>query len=146
MTDKELKKLSRLELLELLLESSKENKELKEKINKLKLEKRTAQSIENLSAATQQIESALKYANTLTNALREAPSAKFSAPDSLKSYPQKEEPSYRVKSSDSDRDIYWRTMGFFARNKEALDMLPEDLKNDVENRINDILTEIKKNR
>ena len=49
MTDKELRKLSRLELLELLLEATKENQRLKEKIEKMKIENRTAQNIENLS-------------------------------------------------------------------------------------------------
>lgn len=141
MTDKELKKLSRLELLELLLESSKENKDLKEKINKLKLEKRTAQSIEKLSVATQQIETALKYANSLTDTLKETSSAN----GIIRTNVQKESTPYRVKDSGSDRDIYWRTMGFFARNREALDMLPEDLRSDVESRINEILTQIKKN-
>lgn len=73
MTDKELKKLSRLELLELLLEVSKENETLKEKIEELKIENEKARSIENLSAATHKIESALKYANTLTGTLKAAP-------------------------------------------------------------------------
>ena len=66
MTEKELKKLSRLELLELLLEASTENRALKERVASLSAEVNKAQDIQQLSAAIQQIESALKYTDHIT--------------------------------------------------------------------------------
>ena len=146
MTDKELKKLSRLELLELLLEASKENKKLKEEIQKLKAENKTAQNIENLSAATVQIESALKYANSLTDTLKENARADSSVGNTVNTNAQNMKESRGIKSdSVSDRDLYWRTMGFYAKHREALDVLPDDLRNSIEHRINEILKRIKKN-
>lgn len=140
MTDKELRKLSRLELLELLLEASKENKELKDKIERLKLENKTAHNIENLSVTTRQVENALKYANGLTSALKNIPKEpvrsnyydRFNAAE-------KRETTGAKKSSVSDKEIYKRILSFFAKNDDKLDVFPDELEYDVRERIKSIL-------
>ena len=134
MTDKELRKLSRLELLELLLEATKENQKLKDTIKKMKIENQTAQSIENLSTATHKVESALKYANTLTDTL------KGTAKDPV----QKNENTTNIHQVKNDRDIYWRIMAFFSKNSNMLALLPDDLKNDISERIKEVLQQIRK--
>lgn len=140
MTDKELRKLSRLELLELLLEASKENKELKDKIERLKLENKTAHNIENLSVATRKVESALKYANSLTSALKNAPkeSARSNYYDRFNTT-EKKETSQIKNSSVSDKEIYKRMLSFFAKNDDKLDVFPDELEYDVRERIKSIL-------
>ena len=139
MTDKELRKLSRLELLELLLEATKENERLKEKIKKMNDENRTAQKIENLSVATHQVENALKYANTLTDTLKGTSSEAVTTNNKAeKQY------AYDKQSPISDRDLYWRLMGFYSKNQEALGLLPDGIRNDVIFRIREILERIKK--
>lgn len=125
MTDKELRKLSRLELLELLLEASKENEKLKEKIEKLEVDNKTAQSIENLSVATQQVANALKYADSITSALKT--SSIGSASEGT------------VKNAQPDREIYKRMLCFFAKNDEKLSVFPDDIENDVRERIKSLL-------
>lgn len=137
MTDKELRKLSRLELLELLLEASRENEKLKEKIEKLKIENATAHSIENLSLATGQIESALKYANSLTDTLKDRSGGAIPHDTYYRNY------TSQVRSSSSDRELYWRIMGFYSKNGEALGMLPEEIRNDVTERIEKIVSRIR---
>lgn len=136
MTDKELRKLSRLELLELLLEASKENKKLKEQIETLKAENATAQNIRNLSDATLQVENALRYANSLTDTLKGAPHKAVTVRD--------ENPGHEKNNSVSDRDIYWRIMGFYSKNPEAALALPEKLRSDVSDRIQEVLRRINK--
>ncbi len=133
MTDKELRKLSRLELLELLLEASNENRNLSEKVDKLKAENKTAESIENLSVVTRQVESALKYAESLTDTLKNV-----SGDGAVKnSSTNKETP---VKQAVlTDREIYRRILCFFAENDEKLSVFPDDLGNDVRQRIRSIL-------
>lgn len=128
MTDKELRKLSRLELLELLLEASKENKKLKEKIENLKAENKTAQSIENLSVATRQVENALKYANSITSALKETSGETVS-------YSKEGQ----VKKIQPDKEIYKRMICFFAENDEKLSVFPDDIAKDVRERIRSLL-------
>ncbi len=136
MTDKELRKLSRLELLELLLEATKENERLKEKNDKLKAENETAQNIENLSAATCQVENALKYASDLVNTLKKA-SDEFGAADRKVSVVNEKN---SVKSiSPSDREIYRRMLCFFAENEDKLKVFPNDIEYDVKTRIKNIL-------
>ncbi len=136
MTDKELRKLSRLELLELLLEASKENKKLKDQIETLKAENATAQNIRNLSEATLQVENALRYANSLTDTLKGAPRKAVTERD--------ENPGREKTNSTSDRDIYWRIMGFYSKNPEAALALPDKLRNDVSERIKEVLRKINK--
>ena len=130
MTDKELRKLSRLELLELLLEASKENKKLKEETESLKTENKTAQNIENLSLAARQVESALKYANNLTdnlkNATTESEHAVTKSRTSIKN------------NSRSDSEIYKRILIFFAKNDEKLSVFPDDIEHDIRMRIKDL--------
>lgn len=143
MTDKELRKLSRLELLELLLEVSNENRKLKEKIITLKAESKTAQNIENLSLVVRQVENTLKYANSLTDSLSAA------AKGELKNKPEAEVENnsenlriqeIEVKSDPlQDRDIYIRTLRFFALNDDKLNVFPADIENDVRTRIKSIL-------
>lgn len=139
MTDKELRKLSRLELLELLLEASKENEKLKEEIEKLKIENKTAQNIENLSVATHKIETALRYANNITDNLK-GTSGEYVAERVIK---EKEEP---IKAKPlSDKEIYRRILSFFAKNDEKLNVFPSDLENDIRDRIKSILERMKTN-
>ncbi len=139
MTDKELRRLSRLELLELLLEASKENEKLKEEIEKLKIENKTAQNIENLSVATHKIETALRYANNITDNLK-GTSGEYVAERVIK---EKEEP---IKAKPlSDKEIYRRILSFFAKNDEKLNVFPSDLENDIRDRIKSILERMKTN-
>lgn len=140
MTDKELRKLSRLELLELLLEASRENEKLKEKIAKMKQESNAAKSIENLSATTKQVSTVLEYANNLTDTLRKtthevvtAGTKPQSERSSVQKAPEEKQPVI------SDRNLYWRIMNVYAKNDEALDVLPDDIRNDVRDRIRGIL-------
>ena len=131
MTDKELRKLSRLELLELLLEVSNENKKLKERIEALKNENKTAQNIENLSAATGQVEAALKYANSLIDNLK-------ASTHSESKHSDKREKQLNSEAM-TDREIYIRMLRFFAENDEKLSVFPSDIENDVRTRIRSIL-------
>ena len=141
MTDKELKKLSRLELLELLLDASQENKKLKEQIKRLKLEHKTTQNIENLSVITEQVESALRYANSLTDTLK-ATSDEAAATGTLKkeSVTKSSEPRAKTDST-SDVEIYKRMLRFFAENDDKLSVFPTDIENDVRARITSILNQ-----
>ena len=140
MTDKELRKLSRLELLELLLEASRENEKLKEKIAKMKQESNAAKSIENLSATTKQVSTVLEYANNLTDTLRKtthevvtAGTKTQSERSSVQKAPEEKQPVI------SDRNLYWRIMNVYAKNDEALNVLPDDIRNDIRDRIRGIL-------
>lgn len=140
MTDKELRKLSRLELLELLLEASRENEKLKEKIAKMKQESNAAKSIENLSATTKQVSTVLEYANNLTDTLRKtthevvtAGTKPQSERSSVQKAPEEKQPVI------SDRNLYWRIMNVYAKNDEALNVLPDDIRNDIRDRIRGIL-------
>ncbi len=135
-TDKELRKLSRLELLELLLEASNENKKLKEKIITLKAESKTAHNIENLSSIVRQVESTLKYANSLTDSLNTVVKNETEN-GSVQKIQAKSEPMH-------DRDIYIRMLRFFAQNDDKLSVFPTDLENDVRMRIKSILERKKK--
>ena len=144
MTDKELKKLSRLELLELLLQASRENKKLKEQIKKLKLESQTTQNIENLSVITEQVENALRYANSLTDTLKTT-----SDEETLPKADIKSTPNYSgapvTEDRLKDKEIYIRILNFFANNDDKLDVLPTDVANDVRARIKTILERRKSN-
>ncbi len=145
MTDKELKKLSRLELLELLLQASEENRKLKKQIDRLNVENRTTQNIENLSVITRQVENALEYANSLTDSLKttsgEAVPSKNNA-DNTKT--KNNETSVRS-GSLSDVEIYRRMLYFFANNDDKLNVFPADIENDVRARIKSILEKRKSN-
>lgn len=136
MTDKELKKLSRLELLELLLEASNENKKLKDKIKKMTSENETSKSIENLAATTKQASDILDYANKLVETMKAVP-ADFTAEKSS-AVRNVKTPSDNSKNY-TDRNLYLRIMNFYAKNDEALEALPSELKNNITNRIKEIL-------
>ena len=144
MTDKELRKLSRLELLELLLEVSKENRKLKERIGQLKTENKTAQNIENLYAATRQVENALKYVNSLIATLENTSGDAASLAD-FKKYELQTENSKSVHKTDciEDKDIYIQMLCFFAKNDDKLDILPDDISANVKARINELLKGVK---
>lgn len=156
MTDKELKKLSRLEMLELLLNASKENERLREKIKKLETENKTAENIENLVAATRQVESALKYANSITGALEGKPVVISSDNDEDNDEAEKhndadfskqdneQAPTFKSASA-ADRDIYCHILSFCSRNRDKLNIFPDELRKDIEHRINEILEIIKNN-
>ena len=136
MTDKELRKLNRLELLELLLEASKENKKLKEQIKRLQLENKTTRNIENLSVITGQMETALRYANNITDTLR--PSSNVKDNNAVNKSETKVQPL-------SDVEIYKRMLLFFANNDDKLSVFPEDIKNDVRARLRSIRERKKSN-
>lgn len=131
MTDKELRKLSRLELLELLLEASNENRKLREKIKILRAENKTAQNIENLSLVTSQVESALKYANSLTDNLKASTQVRTVSVDNKETQVSSE--------AMADRELYIRMLCFFAKNDDKLNVFPADVENDVRARIRTIL-------
>lgn len=138
MTDKELKKLSRLELLELLLEASKENQKLKEQIKILKIDNQATHNIENLSVITEQVESALRYANSLTDTLETASGKGRSACGSISTAVKSNEAQLKSDSL-SDVEIYKRMLRFFAKNDDKLSVFPKDIENDVRARIKSIL-------
>ena len=138
MTDKELKKLSRLELLELLLDVSKENRKLKENIKKLNADNKIAESIEQLSVITRQVENSLAYANDLTRTLYEASDKSALSNESVKN-------TNSQSDKVSDVDIYRRMLRFFAKNDDKLSVFPADIENDVRERIRSILERRKSN-
>ena len=131
MTDKELRRLSRLELLELLLEASKENQQLKEQVERLTVENKTTQNIENLSVITRQVENTLKYANNITDIL------KTGSADTVPVAP-KADTSTSVNRL-SDKEIYRRILLFFANNNSKIDIFPDELGEDIRTRLNSLL-------
>lgn len=135
MTDKELRKLSRLELLEMLLEMSKENENLNKKLVQLKEENKAAKSAESLSVAATQMNAALQYINSITDSLN-GTSKSAGKGNTHNSHPA----NNRKQSSASDVGLYCRILAFYAGNDYALDIMPEDLRNDVRSRLKDILT------
>lgn len=169
MTDKELRKLSRLELLELLLEASKENEMLRAQVEELKIDNKTARTLEVLSVVTRQVENTLKYANSLTDTLKpaageatvsedkapsddKAPSGnKAASGDKTSSADKTPYGDGQKKSSEApaktarlpDREIYKRMLCFFANNEDKLSVFPADIENDVKTRIRSILENIK---
>lgn len=141
-----MKKLSRLELLELLLEASKENKKLKEEIDRLRFESKTTQNIENLSMITTQVESALKYANSLTDTLKITSNENTSSNVSTNNDKSVMNHQANTKSDSlSDVDIYRRMLRFFAKNDDKLSVFPADIENDVRARIRSIIERRKSN-
>lgn len=141
-----MKKLSRLELLELLLEASKENKKLKEEIDRLRFESKTTQNIENLSMITTQVESALKYANSLTDTLKITSNENTSSNVSTNNDKSVMNHQTNTKSDSlSDVDIYRRMLRFFAKNDDKLSVFPADIENDVRARIRSIIERRKSN-
>ena len=140
MTDKELRKLSRLELLELLLEASNENQKLNEKIEQLTRENKAAQNIENLSVMTRQVENTLRYANSLTEALKNAATEKTSASANIKAYSVlKEREGISFSEPLSDKEIYQRMLCFFIENDDKLSVFPDDMENAIRDRIRTVL-------
>lgn len=131
MTDKELRRLSRLELLELLLEASKENQQLKEQVERLTVENRTTQNIENLSFITRQVENTLKYANNITDMLKTG--IADTGPADAK--PVTQSADNRL----SDKEIYRRMLLFFAKNDSKLEVFPDELSEDVRTRLKSLL-------
>lgn len=131
MTDKELRRLSRLELLELLLEASKENQQLKEQVERLTVENKTTQNIENLSVITRQVENTLRYANNITDTL------KTGSADTVQT-----DAKASVRATDnrlSDKEIYRRILLFFANNDSKLDVFPDELGRDIRERLESLL-------
>ena len=132
MTDKELKKLSRLELLELLLDVSQENKILEEKVQKLTVENEKAKSIENLATATKQVNDMLGYATALTGAVKTGvpavPPAKIAPVTLATSNPV-------INKKQADRNLFLRLIEFYKENDAAIELLPDDMKKDIADRI-----------
>ncbi len=145
MTDKELKKLSRLELLELLLQASNENKKLKKQIDRLSVENKTTQNIENLHEITRQVENTLKYANGLTDSLKTTLSEVVPLKNNADNANAKKNETSVKSGSLSDVEIYRRMLYFFANNDDKLNVFPADIENDVRARIKSILERRKSN-
>ena len=142
MTDKELKKLSRLELLELLLDISQENKVLEEKVQKLTSENEKAKSIENLAAATKQVNDMLGYAAALTGAVKTGvpavPPAKIAPVTLATSNPV-------INKKQADRNLLLRLIEFYKENASAVELFPDDLKNEITDRISEAAESSNKN-
>ena len=141
MTDKELRKLSRLELLEMLLDVSKENENLKDKIAKLNKENEAAKSIENLTVTTNQVNDILRYANKLTESLKGTPQT-IDEEKKIEVMPTKT--VSRNCDNSADRNLYVRIMNYYLKNNSALESLPADMKEDIRNRIEEILKKSEK--
>lgn len=145
MTAKELKKLSRLELLELLLKATEENENLKEKIEQLEIENDTARRIEALHETACSLASSLETANTLTGVLKVTALGGVE-PQRLRDTEAEEAPSPKVpRKPRSDKNLYCSLLNFFVNHREALYILPADLREDVSERIA-VLLERAKNK
>lgn len=132
MTEKELKKLSRLELLELLLEISTENRALKERVASLSAEVNKSQDIRQLSAAIQQIESALKYTDHITAMVK---TTAYEMSKSGNEHAMEELADTIPEPTLLDKEIYRCLLHFFDDNPEALSTLPLELKIAVSERV-----------
>lgn len=151
MTDKELKKLSRLELLELLLTESRENERLKEELEKVKQENTVEKSARQLNETSDKLESALQKMSSMISELGEVrekecvivKQAVVSQPvstveqafDDLSSVEHK--PS-AYSEHHEDFDIYKNLLVFYISNPQSLDILPNELRQSVINRIEEI--------
>lgn len=151
MTDKELKKLSRLELLELLLTESRENERLKEELEKAKQENSVEKSAQHLNETTGKLDVALQKMSSLITELGKAGKREYTAvtrtvtaqpvaPVEKETVKPVEAEKPKAESNDQyvDFNIYKKLIVFFISNPENLDMLPEDLRQTVINRIEEI--------
>lgn len=142
MTDRELRKLNRLELLELLLDVSTKNHELEEKVKQLSNENEIARSIENLSVITKQADDILGHANSLVDILQNS-SRNVSQNDATSENADR----FPADSSKkhTDRNLYTRLLNFYIKNNNAVELLDDELKNDIRNRIKEIAEKRKNN-
>lgn len=151
MTDKELKKLSRLELLELLLAESRENEHIKEELEKVKQENTIEKSAHHLNETSDKLESVLQKLSSMITELgevREKECVVVKQTVSSESIRAKEENNLQTDtviadvSENPDRyvdfNIYKNLIVFFISNPESLDVLPDDLRQTVVNRIEEI--------
>ncbi len=154
MTDKELKKLSRLELLELLLTESRENERIKEELEKVKQENTVEKSAQHLNKTSDKLESALQKMSSMITELGEVRdkeqiivtqtvvSEPATVVDEYDEYKEKTDVPKTEVSEKADQnvdfDIYKNLIVFFISNPESLDVLPEDLRQSVIKRIEEI--------
>ncbi len=138
MTDKELKKLSRLELLELLLHESRENEKLKEDIIQLKKENSLEKTVLHISDTSKQIEEILNNAKNLTDTLNSFSSECHSDTQRPCANTVK-----KTKNKSKDVEIYERLLLFFYQNPYTISVLSDDLQEDIQKRINEIISKQK---
>lgn len=158
MTDKELKKLSRLELLELLLTESRENERLKEELEEAKRENTIERSAMYLSDTSKQLEGALQKVSSMISALScaegkivvtSAVQQDFSeslvnesiseiAVNTVEVNEQDRQPTEDSTDKYVDFNIYKNLIVFFINNPESLNVLPDDLRQTVLDRIEEI--------
>ncbi len=150
MTDKELKKLSRLELLELLLAESRENDRLRAEIERLDDKQAVEKSAQHLNEAAKQLDSALEKVLSMMPHGNNSPTDD-SCKDSATSHnevPAEQADSEKEKAEAAhnlvDYNIYKKLIIFFKKNPYALSVLPDDLHQEVSDRINAIQNNIKK--
>ena len=148
MTDKDLKKLSRLELLELLLSQSRENERLREDVERLKgqpyVGTMSENAIEDISKATEQLNSALYFADRVARQLQNiacpAKDDNREACDERQSYPrvpnkEAQQDNQIMAQAGSDRNLYWRIMNFYSANPAAMSELPVEIQKDIIHRL-----------
>lgn len=172
MTDKELKKLSRLELLELLLTESRENERLREELDRVKKENTVEKSAQHLNETSKQLDSALqKVSSMLTgtvvtverfdadNAINQAPDnasaeSDENGADAAETSADKAEAAQtsqtviQEQKADSvyksvDYNIYKNLMVFFIKNPYSLAVLPDDLRKEITDRIDNIRSRLR---
>ncbi len=150
MTDKELKKLSRLELLELLLTESRENERLREELERVKKENTVEKSAQHLNETSKQLDSALqKVSSILTVSAVKAETAenKQTVETSVTQIRAEQTDSQEQKANSVyksvDYNIYKNLMVFFIKNPYSLAVLPDDLRKEITDRIDNIRSRLR---
>ena len=91
-----------------------------------------AKSIENLAAATKQVNDMLGYATALTGAVKTGvpavPPAKIAPVTLATSNPV-------INKKQADRNLFLRLIEFYKENDAAIELLPDDMKKDIADRI-----------
>ena len=141
MTNKELKKLSRLELLELLLAETRENEKLREELGKIKQENTIEKSAQHLIKTSEQLETAIRNVRAIANVLNKNVKREAVAVNGTeeRAVPEKEETTF---DKSVDIEIYKSLIIFFFRNPDALSVLPDDVRNNILNRIDEYKNEV----
>lgn len=152
MTYEKLKKLNRLEILELLLEQSKLNEKLKQEIDDLKnksnvtisSEKSGIMSTEKIESLTLQLTSALEYADSLTEKLKNIPETERPAENKVKENNNVHNvPAEQKNVEVTNKNLYGRIMYFFWQNDDVLSSLPDELQKDIRTKLRGILNDRK---
>lgn len=146
MTEKELKKLNRLELLELLLSEIRDNERLRIENERLRNDATANEtalgSLSEITEISKQLTYALGVAQKLSSYASENYARGKAAPSVKQDYPsataEKEADKGLMKRVQSDRELYWRIMGYYNSHSEAMDPLPDDIRSDAELRLKGI--------